>query len=73
MATKSSPLVQFGLHVRKVRLAAGLTQEQFAARAGLDRTYISLVERGKRNPSLTNLLRLAFAAGVDLSILVKGL
>lgn len=73
MATRPSPLLQFGTNARRARLAAGLTQEQLAAKAGLDRTYISLVERGKRNPSLLNLLRLARAASIDPALLVKGL
>lgn len=44
--------VQFGQRVRKLRLEAGLSQEAFADKCGLDRTYISGIERGVRNPTL---------------------
>jgi len=54
----------FGGRVQQVRLEKGLTQEGLADLAGFDRTYISLIERGKRNPSLTALCRLAKALGV---------
>jgi transcriptional regulator with XRE-family HTH domain len=44
-----------------------MSQENLAAEAGLDRTYVSGIERGERNPSLTNLLRLTDALGISLS------
>jgi transcriptional regulator with XRE-family HTH domain len=47
--------------VRKARKAAGLSQEELAFEAGLDRTYISQVERGKRNVTIVVLARLAAA------------
>lgn len=47
--------------VRKARKAAGLSQEKLAFEAGLDRTYVSQVERGKRNLTIIVLARLAFA------------
>lgn len=47
--------------VRKARKAAGLSQEKLAFEAGLDRTYVSQVERGKRNVTIVVLARLAFA------------
>ena len=53
--------------VRELRKAKGRSQEAFAADCGLDRTYISGIERGERNPSLTNLLKLADTLGVALS------
>jgi transcriptional regulator with XRE-family HTH domain len=48
------PLIskQFGLAVRKYRTEAGLTQEALAERAGLHATYVGMVERGIRNPTL---------------------
>jgi len=46
-----------------------LSQEQLAERAGLDRTYVSGVERGRRNPTLDVLQRLANALGSDLDVL----
>lgn len=47
--------------VRKARKAAGLSQEDLALEAGLDRTYISQVERGKRNVTVIVLARIAGA------------
>lgn len=47
--------------VRKARKAAGLSQEELAFEAGLDRTYVSQVERGKRNVTIVVLARLAAA------------
>lgn len=51
-------------------MAAGLSQEELAARAGLHRTYVSSVERGERNLSLANIHRLADALGVPPSSLL---
>lgn len=47
-------------HLREIRLAKGWSQEELAERAGADRTYISDIERGLRNPSLKTLARLAY-------------
>ena len=47
--------------VRRARKAAGLSQEELASEAGLDRTYISQVERGKRNVTIVVLARIARA------------
>lgn len=66
-------LSAFGARVRTARHQIGVSQEELAARAGLDRTYVSGIERGRRNLSLINLCRLATALGVDPSHLVDGL
>lgn len=50
--------------VRRARLAAGISQEELALEAGLDRTYISQVERGKRNVTIIVLARIAGALKV---------
>ncbi|WP_329326444.1 helix-turn-helix transcriptional regulator [Streptomyces sp. NBC_01689] len=60
-----SVLVRFGQNVRKLRVEAGLSQEQLADIARLHRTYIGSVERGERNISLVNIYRLAEALGVS--------
>jgi transcriptional regulator with XRE-family HTH domain len=52
-------LQQFGLNVRALRTKQGLSQEQLASMCELDRTYISGIERGKRNISLLNIVKIA--------------
>jgi transcriptional regulator with XRE-family HTH domain len=61
-----------GANVRRLRLAKGMTQEQLAADAGIDLTYAGGIERGRRNPSLEVLVRIAAALGVDLPDLFVG-
>jgi transcriptional regulator with XRE-family HTH domain len=53
-----------GTNMRKAREALGLSQEELADRSGLHRTYISGVERGVRNPTVTVLEKLARALKV---------
>ena len=55
----------FGRRIRRFREALGLTQEGLAAAAGLDRSYVGGIERGERNPSLTAILHLAEALGIQ--------
>jgi transcriptional regulator with XRE-family HTH domain len=62
----------FGSAVKTARLEKGLSQEQLAAKSGLDRTYISGVERGARNPSLKSAQRIANALGKSLPALLEG-
>ena len=64
---------KFGKRLRQLREERGWSQEEFADRAGLHRTYVSAVERGVRNPTLSVLERLAKALGVKLSELVQSL
>jgi transcriptional regulator with XRE-family HTH domain len=64
-------LLNFGDRVRTARLKLGLSQEKLALDCGLDRTYISGIERGKRNVSLINIHRLADALGVSASDLLQ--
>ena len=61
---KDSFLSAFGSHLRSLRKKAGLSQEETADRAGIHVTYLSGVERGLRNPSISNVRRLAQALGV---------
>lgn len=61
----------FGEALRKFRLDAGLSQEELAARADLHRTYVGDVERGERNVSLVNMVKLSEASGVKLSRVLK--
>ena len=57
-------------NVRRLRLSAGLSQEELADRADLHRTYISSIERSERNVSLENIFLLAEALGVTPADLV---
>ena len=59
------PKKLLGENLRRLRQAAGLAQDELASRAGLHRTYVSSVERGKRNVSLENIFALANALGCD--------
>lgn len=62
-----------GSLVRQHRSILGISQEELALRADLDRTYISGIERGVRNPSLTSLVALAGGLDMNLSQLLAGL
>ncbi|MBF0695865.1 helix-turn-helix transcriptional regulator [Actinomyces bowdenii] len=59
--------------MRARREQLGLSQEALAERAGLHWTYVGQVERGRRNLSLHNLLRLAQALDTDPGELVRGM
>lgn len=61
----------FGHIVRRRRLAAGLTQEALADRAKLHPTYIGMVERGVRNPTLDVCDKISIALGISLAVLVE--
>jgi len=64
-------LVQLlGENVRHYRKSRGMTQEQLAIAAGMERSYVSDLERGTRNPSVAALGRLANALSVDPSTLL---
>lgn len=66
-------LKQLGNNIRAERLKIGLSQEALADKADLDRSYVGGVERGERNVSLINIVRLARALGVPPGNLLKGL
>ncbi|MEK5101040.1 helix-turn-helix transcriptional regulator [Cytobacillus sp. FSL M8-0252] len=51
--------IKFGLAVKELRLSKNISQEKFAEIVGLHRTYISEVERGTRNVSLINIVKIA--------------
>jgi transcriptional regulator with XRE-family HTH domain len=74
-AMKRAPsiLQRFGLRIRQLRQAQGYSQEEFAGHCGLDRTYVSGIERGLRNVSLKNIELLAKTLKTPLSELFQGL
>lgn len=61
----------FGQNVRRLREQTGMAQEKFALEHGFDRTYISGIERGIRNPTLLIVERLATALGVEPMVLFE--
>jgi transcriptional regulator with XRE-family HTH domain len=63
-------LVMFGEHIKKLRQQRAMSQEDLAAKCGLDRTYVSGIERGKRNISLLNLFKLAHGLEVEAKALL---
>lgn len=73
MPAPKPTLRRFGNNVRAQREAQELSQEQLAERADLDRTYISGIERGVRNLSLLNVVRLAKALKTTASELSSGI
>ncbi len=56
-----------GQRIKELRTKQGLSQEEFAFKCDLDRTYITSLERGKRNISLENLEKIAKAFNMSLS------
>ena len=63
--------ITFGENLRAARLKAGLTQAEVAACLGLTQQYISLVEAGRENLTLTAMMSLARAIGYDVSIALR--
>lgn len=64
---------EFGARVRSQRRRLGWTQEGLAAAVDLHPTYVGSVERGQRNVSLKNIIRIATALSMDPGDLVAGL
>jgi transcriptional regulator with XRE-family HTH domain len=64
--------IHFGERIRKLRKDRGLSQDGFADLCGFDRTYISGIERGRRNPSLLAIEALAKALSVTVAELLDG-
>jgi transcriptional regulator with XRE-family HTH domain len=62
-----------GKNVAALRKKAGYSQEELAFRADVHRTEVSLIERGKRDPRLDTLVKLARALGVAPAILITGI
>ncbi|WP_288721024.1 helix-turn-helix transcriptional regulator [uncultured Ligilactobacillus sp.] len=62
-----------GNRIRELRNETGLSQEKFALKIGMDRTYFASVELGKRNIALKNIEKIANGLGVTLSELFEGI
>lgn len=61
--TKHPALFEFGRRVRALRQERGVSQEELAGLAGVHRTYIGMIERGEKNITLINIIRIAKALG----------
>jgi transcriptional regulator with XRE-family HTH domain len=65
-------LLALGRRMRQLRHKQGYSQEAFADHCGLHRPAVSLIERGKRVPSLTTLLTISGGFGIPVSALLRG-
>lgn len=63
--------IRLGQRIQNLRKGSGLSQEQFALKIDLDRTYIASVEKGKRNISIVNIEKIALGLGITLSELFR--
>jgi len=68
---KRKILVRFGKIIREERNKLGLSQEELAAKAGVHRTYVGMIERAEKNITLTNIEKFAKALGLKLEELLK--
>lgn len=73
MLHKRPECVSFGKDIRELRIKRALSQEAFADELGIDRTYMSGIERGARNPTLTMICRIAKALRLRPARLLKSL
>ena len=62
---------KLGIKVRRYRTELGISQEKLGEMTSLDRTYISGIERGVRNPSLKNIDKLAKAFKISVALLLE--
>lgn len=60
----------FGIVIKKYRLERSMSQEELAFEAGLDRTYISLLERGKRKPTINTLFSISKVINIKPHIII---
>ena len=63
---KKTILKKFGQKVRSERIRLGLSQEELAARAGVHRTYIGMIERAEKNITLGNIEKISKALGLNI-------
>ncbi len=63
--------IRLAANLRAARAKLGISQEELADRAGINRTFVGSVERRERNISLDNIERLAVALGMDVAELLK--
>lgn len=64
-------LQRFGQQVRTLRQRKAMSQEELAARAGVHRTYIGMIERGEKNVTIISMMKIATALDIEISELLK--
>lgn len=69
----SDLLIKLGKRIKQLRLETGLSQEKFALKIEMDRTYFTSIENGKRNISILNIKKIADGLNISLSQLFKSL
>ena len=72
MAEKDRALIKLGRNLRKAREKRGWSQEEFAFRSGVHRTYVGSVERGEYNVTILTLRRFTSALGISLRDVIRG-
>ena len=68
---KKPPNIAFGIVLRGLRLKSGLSQESLGFAADLQRNYISLMELGRNQPTITTIFKLSNALGISPSELIR--
>ena len=66
LSVKHKTLAQFGKRVKEERLKLGISQEELAAKAGVHRTYIGMIERAEKNITLGNIEKIAKSLGKNI-------
>jgi transcriptional regulator with XRE-family HTH domain len=69
--SKDKILIEFGQKVRQLRMERNISQEKLAEYADLHRTYIGMIERGEKNITLLNIVKIAMALKVNKAELLK--
>ena len=64
---------KIGVRIRELRKAQNLSQEKFALKADIDRTYLAVMEQGKRNPSVKNLEKIINTLGISFHQFFEGM
>ena len=64
-------MAKFGERIKNLRLEQNMSQEKFALKIDMDRTYLASVEKGNRNISIVNIDKIAKGLGVSLEVLFK--
>lgn len=68
---ETSPSQAFGIVLRELRKKAEFTQENLAFEAGIERNYVSLIELGRNQPTISVIFKLAMALNIEPSKMIK--